>query len=397
MKLHEYQAKDLLREYGLPVSVCYAARDVDEAIDYAQRIGGGKWVLKIQVHSSFRYKQGGVVIASSYSDIENFCRKWLGKRFICPETTDSFGLPVSAILIERFVNFEQEYYLSVAIDREKAAIALMVSNQGGVDIEDVVDNQLAAIHKITIDLLLSSQPFQIRGLCKQLAFCEEQTEQFIDIATKLVRLFVEKDLIVLEINPFIIRRNGRLHFLDAKMETDENARYRHSEFVALEDLSQQNDAQRVALRYNFSYIQAASQIGCIVNGSGLAMALLDSVSEKSGEAVSMLNIGGNIATEDTICAACEIVLSNKNIGVILVNIFTVVSNCTVIAKALIKVATQTNTNIIFIVRLQGVNAAAANNLLRKERIATLVCEPVLDSALQLVVANTRQPSDSDVD
>lgn len=392
MKLHEYQAKNLLRDYGLPVSTCYVAHDADEAINYAQRIGGSKWVLKIQVHSGLRCKNDGVAVVSDYSEIEIFCAKWVGQRFICPETTDNEGLEVSAILIERFISFEDEYYISLTVDREKAAIALIIADQGGINITDAVDSRQATVHKIALDLLLGSQPFQVRQLSQRIGFNDEQTEQLIDITNNLVRLFIEKDLLVLEINPFVIRKNGRLHFLDAKIETDDNANYRHPELVALKDTSQGGALHKAAAAHSFSCWHATGDIGCIVNGMSLSMAIMDTVRHQGSDIADLLDIGGCVNTADHVQAACRILLANKHVSLVLVSVFTGFSSCLTIAKALRAAMEEAATQIPFVVCLSGFESQEAHKFLRKNKCASLHIEEDLASAIQRAVSFNRTTS-----
>ncbi|MBL4607203.1 MAG: ADP-forming succinate--CoA ligase subunit beta, partial [Pseudomonadales bacterium] len=319
MNLHEYQGKQLFAQYGLPVSEGYACQSAEEAVEAARKIGGDKWVVKAQVHAGGRGKAGGVKLVSTEEEITDFANKLLGTRLVTYQTDES-GQPVNTILVESCTDIAQELYLGAVVDRASRSVVFMASTEGGVEIEKVAAETPEKILKVSIDPLVGAQPFQGRELAYKLGLNNDQAKQFTKIFMGLAKLFEEKDLALLEINPLVITSEGNLHCLDAKINIDSNALYRQKGLKEIEDASQEDARERRAAEWDLNYVALDGNIGCMVNGAGLAMGTMDLVKLHGGDPANFLDVGGG-ATKERVTEAFKIILSDDKVKAVLVNIF----------------------------------------------------------------------------
>ncbi len=366
MNLHEYQGKDLFSNYNLPVSKRKVVFNANDVIEACNEISGSKWVVKAQVHAGGRGKAGGVKLIETPEEGVKFAKKWLGNNLITYQT-DKNGQPVNAILVEECTDIEKELYLSVIIDRDSKKIVFIGSSEGGVNIEDVAKN---SPEKIIYEGVLfgdSSLPDNARNIAKVLKLNESQTIQFISIVENLLRLFVEKDLSLLEINPLVITRNGDLLCLDAKVNIDSNALYRQLDLTEMNDESQQNPQEVEAAKSDLSYVSLDGNIGCMVNGAGLAMGTMDTIKYFGGNPANFLDVGGT-ATQERVAKAFKIILKDPDVKVVLVNIFGGIVRCDLIAEGIIAAIKGVEVNIPVIVRLEGNNSEKGSQILSKAKI-----------------------------
>lgn len=313
MNLHEYQAKQLFAQYGLPVSKGVAAKTADEAVAAADTIGGDKWVVKAQVHAGGRGKAGGVKLVSSKDDIRAFAQRLLGTNLVTYQT-DERGQPVNTILVESCTDIEKELYLGAVLDRGTRRVVFMASTEGGVEIEKVAHDTPEKILKCAIDPLVGAQPFQGRNLGYQLGLNAEQVKQFTKIFMGLAKIFEECDCSIIEVNPLVITKQGNLHCLDAKVVIDGSAIYRQPEIEKFYDPTQEDERERIAAQWSLNYVALEGNIGCMVNGAGLAMATMDIIKLKGGQPANFLDVGGG-ATKERVTEAFKIILSDDNVKV----------------------------------------------------------------------------------
>ena len=366
MNLHEYQGKDLFSNYNLPVSKRKVVFNANDVIEACNEISGSKWVVKAQVHAGGRGKAGGVKLIETPEEGVKFAKKWLGNNLITYQT-DKNGQPVNAILVEECTDIEKELYLSVIIDRDSKKIVFIGSSEGGVNIEDVAKN---SPEKIIYEGVLfgdSSLPDNARNIAKVLKLNESQTIQLISMVENLLRLFVEKDLSLLEINPLVITRNGDLLCLDAKVNIDSNALYRQQDLMEMNDESQQNPQEVEAAKSDLSYVSLDGNIGCMVNGAGLAMGTMDTIKYFGGNPANFLDVGGT-ATQERVAKAFKIILKDPDVKVVLVNIFGGIVRCDLIAEGIIAAIKGVEVNIPVIVRLEGNNSEKGSQILSKAKI-----------------------------
>ena len=366
MNLHEYQGKDLFSNYNLPVSKRRVVFNANDVIEACNEIGGSKWVVKAQVHAGGRGKAGGVKLIETPEEGVKFAKKWLGNNLITYQT-DKNGQPVNAILVEECTDIDKELYLSVIIDRDSKKIVFIGSSEGGVNIEDVAKN---SPEKIIYEGVLfgdSSLPDNARNIAKVLKLNESQTIQLISMVENLLRLFVEKDLSLLEINPLVITRNGDLLCLDAKVNIDSNALYRQLDLTEMNDESQQNPQEVEAAKSDLSYVSLDGNIGCMVNGAGLAMGTMDTIKYFGGNPANFLDVGGT-ATQERVAKAFKIILKDPDVKVVLVNIFGGIVRCDLIAEGIIAAIKGVEVNIPVIVRLEGNNSEKGSQILSKAKI-----------------------------
>ena len=333
MNLHEYQGKNLFSEYGLPVTQGIAAESAEEAIFAADAIGGDQWMVKVQVHAGGRGKAGGVKLATSKSDIKEFADKWLGQRMITYQTGPG-GQPVSRILVEAVTEIAREYYLGAVVDRSTRRLVFMASTEGGVEIEKVARETPEKILKATIDPMTGAQPHQGRELAFKLGLDGSQVKQFVNIFMGLAKMFVEKDLSLLEINPLVLTTDGNMHCLDAKVVVDGNALFRQTKFKEMHDPSQEDPREAQASEWDLNYVALDGSIGCMVNGAGLAMGTMDIVQLNGGSPANFLDVGGG-ATKERVAEAFKIILSDEKVRAVLINIFGGIVRCDLIAEGVI--------------------------------------------------------------
>ena len=366
MNLHEYQGKILFAKYNLPVSKGKVIFDADHALDACNEIGGSKWVVKAQVHAGGRGKSGGVELIDSPIMAKKFAEKWLGNRLVTYQT-DNKGQIVNSILIEEFTEISNELYLSAVIDRDSQKIVFIGSSEGGVNIEEVAKNSPEKIIYQGIDIDDKNIDDHAISIAKVLRLNDVQTSQFIPILNNLFRLFVEKDLSLLEINPLVINDSGDLHCLDAKVNIDSNALFRQPELLEMYDETQEDPQEAEAAKYDLSYVSLDGNIGCMVNGAGLAMGTMDTIKFYNGNPANFLDVGGT-ATQDRVSKAFKIILKDPNVKVVLVNIFGGIVRCDLIAEGVLAAIKEVGIEIPVVVRLEGNSAERGAEILSDANI-----------------------------
>ncbi len=382
MNLHEYQGKALFAEYNLPVSKGIVVFDADDVIEACNSIGGSEWVVKAQVHAGGRGKAGGVMLINNPNDGVNFAKKWLGKNLVTYQT-DKKGQPVNSILVEECTNIEKELYLSAIIDRDSQEIMFIGSSEGGVNIEEVANNTPEKIIYQPMIYKDSSSSKNAENIAKVLRLNQEQINQFIPMIENLLRLFVEKDLSLLEINPLVITKNGDLHCLDAKINIDSNALYRQPEIKEMHDESQEDSQEAEAAKNDLSYVSLEGNIGCMVNGAGLAMGTMDTIKFFGGNPANFLDVGGT-ATQDRVAKAFKIILKDPDVKAVLVNIFGGIVRCDLIADGIIAAIKEIEVKIPVVVRLEGNNADLGAKILSKSNIKIESINNLADAAKKVV-------------
>ena len=384
MNLHEYQGKQLFAEYGLPVSKGYAVDSPKEAAEACDKIGGTEWVVKAQVHAGGRGKAGGVKLVRSKDEARAFAQQWLDKRLVTYQT-DANGQPVSKILVEAATDIDKELYLGAVVDRSSRRIVFMASTEGGVDIEKVAHDTPEKILKATIDPLVGAQPFQARELAFQLGLKGDQVKQFVHIFVGLAKLFQDYDLALLEVNPLVIKKDGNLHCLDAKLNIDGNAIYRQPKLRDMADPSQDDPREAHAAKWELNYVALDGNIGCMVNGAGLAMGTMDIVNLHGGRPANFLDVGGG-ATEERVTEAFKIILSDSNVAAVLVNIFGGIVRCDMIAEGIIGAVREVGVKVPVVVRLEGNNAELGAKMLSESGLNIIGAQSLTDAAIQVVKA-----------
>ena len=384
MNLHEYQGKQLFAQYGLPVSKGIAAATVEEAVAAADTIGGDMFVVKAQVHAGGRGKAGGVKLVKSKEDIRAFAEKWLGKNLVTYQT-DEKGQPVSRILVETCTDIAKELYLGAVVDRSSRRIVFMASTEGGVEIEKVAHETPEKILKVAVDPLVGAQPYQGRDLAFKLGLEGKQINQFVKIFLGLALLFKEKDLALLEVNPLVITPAGDLHCLDAKLVIDGNALYRHPELKAMQDPTQEDAREAHAAAWELNYVALGGDIGCMVNGAGLAMGTMDIVKLHGGQPANFLDVGGG-ATKERVVEAFKIILSDDAVKAVFINIFGGIVRCDMIAEAIIAAVKEVNVTVPVVVRLEGNNADLGAKLLSESGLKLTPAQGLNNAAEKIVAA-----------
>ncbi len=384
MNLHEYQAKQLFAEYGLPVSAGIAVDTAPEAAAAAKKIGGSKWVVKAQVHAGGRGKAGGVKLVDSPEAAEAFAEQWLGKKMVTYQT-DAGGQPVSKILVETCTDIAQELYLGAVIDRSTRRIVFMASVEGGVEIEKVAAETPEKILKASIDPLTGAQPYQARDLAFRLGLEGAQIKQFTNLFLGLAKLFQDMDLALLEINPLVITDEGNLHCLDGKINIDGNALYRQPKLREMHDASQDDEREAQAAEWDLNYVALDGNIGCMVNGAGLAMGTMDIVQLHGGSPANFLDVGGG-ATKERVTEAFKIILSDENVAAVLVNIFGGIVRCDLIAEGVVGAVNEVGVEVPVVVRLEGNNAELGREVLKKSGLNIIAATSLSDAAEKVVAA-----------
>ena len=384
MNLHEYQGKQLFAEYGLPVSRSIAADTPEQAAEACDTLGGDAWVVKVQVHAGGRGKAGGVKLVKSRDDAREFAAHWLGKRLVTYQT-DANGQPVSKILVESVADIARELYLGAVVDRATRRIVFMASTEGGVEIEKVAHETPEKILKATIDPLVGALPFQGRELAFQLGLQGDQIKQFTNIFLRLATLFRDYDLALLEVNPLVIKKDGNLHCLDAKVTIDGNALYRQPKLRAMHDPSQDDPREAHAAKWELNYVALEGNIGCMVNGAGLAMGTMDMVNLHGGKPANFLDVGGG-ATKERVSEAFKIILSDSNVKAVLVNIFGGIVRCDMIAEGIIGAVKDVHVKVPVVVRLEGNNADLGARALADSGLNIIAATSLTDAAVQVVNA-----------
>ena len=384
MNLHEYQAKQLFAEYGLPVSTGIAVDNGPDAKAAAEKIGGDKWVVKAQVHAGGRGKAGGVRLVDSPAEAQAFAEEWLGKNLITYQT-DANGQPVSKILVESCTDIAQELYLGAVVDRATRRVVFMASTEGGVEIEKVAEETPEKILKAIIDPMTGAQPFQGRDLAFRLGLNSDQVKQFTSLFLGLAKLFEDFDLALLEINPLVITDEGNLHCLDGKINIDSNAMYRQPTLREMHDPSQEDAREAHAAEWELNYVALDGNIGCMVNGAGLAMGTMDIVQLHGGSPANFLDVGGG-ATKERVTEAFKIILSDTKVKAVLVNIFGGIVRCDLIAEGIIGAVHEVGVAVPVVVRLEGNNAELGRKVLSDSGLNIIAATSLTDAAEKVVAA-----------
>ena len=382
MNLHEYQAKQLFRDYGIAVSEGLSASSSNEAEEMALSLNVDKWVVKAQVHAGGRGKAGGVEVVSTIEEVKGFAEKWLGSNLVTFQT-DEKGQPVNEILIETCTNIDQELYLGAVIDRASQRLVVMASTEGGVNIEEVAEKTPEKIFKQEIDPINGPDDSQARSLSEELGLNALQADQFLNIFNGLVNLFLEKDLSLVEVNPLVITDQGDLICLDAKINVDSNALYRQEEVESLRDPSQEDPREARAAEWDLSYVALDGNIGCMVNGAGLAMGTMDIIKLHGGEPANFLDVGGT-ADSKRVAEAFKIILSDENVKTVLINIFGGIVRCDVIADGIVEALTVMGVEVPVVVRLEG-NSADKGIKILDECALNIIPAANLEEAASLAV------------
>ena len=390
MNLHEYQAKGLFRDYGISVSKGIPVNNCNAIKEAINSLEGNRWVVKAQVHAGGRGKAGGVELVDSIQEAEAFAEKWLGNNLVTYQT-DERGQPVNTILIEECIDIAEELYLGAVIDRASQRLVFMASQEGGVNIEEVAATTPEKIFQVAIDPLTGPSRDEADQLSVQLGLTEVQAEQFRDLYLSLSKMFIEKDLSLLEINPLVITTKGDLICLDAKINVDSNALYRQESLVKINDVSQEDERESYASKWNLSYVSLNGNIGCMVNGAGLAMGTMDIIKLHGGEPANFLDVGG-AADSERVSEAFKIILSDKAVQAVLINIFGGIVRCDIIADGIIEAVEQIGVNVPVVVRLEGNNSELGSDKLSRSGLDIIIASGLEDAAKLVVEASRRGKS-----
>ena len=384
MNLHEYQAKQLFAEYGLPVSKGIAVDSGAEAVEAAKEIGGDRWVVKAQVHAGGRGKAGGVKLFSDLDEIRSFADGLIGTNLVTFQT-DENGQPVSKIFVESCTDIDRELYLGAVIDRSTRRIVFMASTEGGVEIEKVAEETPELILQATIGPHVGGQAYQGRELAFKLGLSGSQVNQFAQVFVGLARMFEERDLSLIEINPLVVTTEGNIHCLDAKVSLDNNALYRQKAMAALNDPSQEDEREAHAAQFGLNYVALEGNIGCMVNGAGLAMGTMDLVKLAGGQPANFLDVGGG-ATKEAVSEAFKIILSDPAVKAVLINIFGGIVRCDIIADGIIGAVKDVGVDVPVVVRFEGNNAAVGVETLANSDVEIIAATSLTDAVEQVVKA-----------
>jgi succinyl-CoA synthetase beta subunit len=384
MNLHEYQSKALFAEFGVPVPNNRIVRNAADVAAACAELNTEKWVVKAQVHAGGRGKAGGVKLTDSVAEASQFAKDMLGTHLVTIQT-DAQGQPINQVLVEETCNIANELYLGAVLDRASQRVVIMASTEGGVEIEKVAHETPEKILKASIDPLTGLMPYQCRELAFGLGLQGKQIKQFTHILNGLAKLFVEKDLSLIEVNPLVVTKEGDLLCLDGKINIDDNALYRHPELQALQDKSQEDERENKAKEWDLNYVHLDGNIGCMVNGAGLAMATMDLVKLHGGDPANFLDVGGG-ATKERVSEAFKIILSDSNVKVILVNIFGGIVRCDLIAEGIIAAVEEVKLSIPVVVRLEGNNADKGSELLNACDMNIIAAQSLTDAGQQAVAA-----------
>jgi len=385
MNLHEYQAKLLFTEYGIPVSPGLPAHSVDEAVKSASSLGGKGWVVKAQVHAGGRGKAGGVKLAHSMDEVKEYSKNMLGTRLVTKQSGPE-GNPVDCVLIQSMSDIASELYLGMLVDRSKRRIVVMGSSAGGMDIEEVAETEPEKIFTFFVDPIMGLQDYQSRQLGFELGLNDTQRKQLTTTLRGLYALFVDKDLSMVEINPLIITKDGNIEALDAKMSVDDNAMYRQKGLEQWRDEAQEDPRENAAKRFDLNYVSLDGNIACMVNGAGLAMATMDIIKLHGGEPANFLDVGGG-ATKERVAEAFKLIVSDPKVEAILVNIFGGIVRCDLIAEGIIAAVKEVGVNVPVVVRLQGTKVNEGKKLLDESDVEIISADDLTDAANKVVAAS----------
>ncbi|OCG15730.1 succinate--CoA ligase subunit beta [Gilliamella sp. Fer1-1] len=386
MNLHEYQSKYLFKQYNLPVPQGYVCNSIDEIQDTLAELSSetvsNPLVAKCQVHAGGRGKAGGVICTENYDEIKQFAEKWFGQHLVTYQTTGK-GQPVNKILIEKASNIYKELYLGAVVDRSSKRVVIMASTEGGVDIESVAEKSPHLIYKTLLDPLTGPCAYQGRELAFKLGLTGKLVNQFTKLFVNFAKLFLENDVSLAEVNPLVITNSEELVCLDAKIVLDDNALFRHPSLNILRDTTQEDERESIAAKQGISYVSLSGNIGCMVNGAGLAMATMDIIKLHGGEPANFLDVGGG-TTKERVAEAFKLILSDKNVKAILVNIFGGIVRCDLIADGIISAIKEISLTVPVVVRLEGNNAQLAREILSKSKLNVITAESLIDAAQKIV-------------
>ena len=384
MNIHEYQAKAVLREFGVPVPRGVPAFTVDEALKGAQQLGGPVWVVKAQIHAGGRGKAGGVKVVKSLNEVKNEATRILGSTLVTHQTGPQ-GKKVNRLYVEEGSTIDREFYLSALIDRESSRVAFVVSTEGGMDIEEVAKNHPEKILTFSVDPATGIMPHHGRRVAQALKLAGDLAKQVEALLPKLYTAFGAKDMSLLEINPLVITKDGKLICLDAKIGFDDNALYRHPDIVALRDLTEEDEKEVEASKYDLNYISLDGSIGCMVNGAGLAMATMDIIKRYGMMPANFLDVGGG-ATKEKVAAAFKIITSDPNVKGILINIFGGIMKCDVIAEGVVAAVKEVGLKVPLVVRLEGTNVELGKKIIAASKLNVTSADDLDDAAQKIVKA-----------
>jgi succinyl-CoA synthetase beta subunit len=384
MNIHEYQAKEVLRKFGVATLKGKLAHSPEEAVTAAKGIGGSIWVVKAQIHAGGRGKGGGVKVAKSLDEVSAFTEKMIGMTLVTHQTGPE-GKVVQKVFIEQGCNIAKEYYVACLIDRVTGRAAMMASSEGGMDIEEVAEHNPSAIKKVDIDPTIGLAPFQARELAFQIGVPNEQVNKAAKFMMGLYNAFIATDCSIAEINPLVLTKEGDIICLDAKMNFDSNALFRHTDIVEMRDLNEEEPSEIEASKYDLAFIKLDGNIGCLVNGAGLAMATLDIIKLHGAEPANFLDVGGG-ANKEKVTAAFKIILKDPNVKGILVNIFGGIMKCDIIAEGVIAASKELGLKVPLVCRLEGTNVELGKKMLQESGLNITPADDLTDAAKKIVAA-----------
>ncbi len=384
MKIHEYQAKEILRQFGVPVPRGYAAFTVQEAVEAAQKLGGPVWVVKAQIHAGGRGKGGGVKLGRSLADVKGLAEEILGMQLVTHQT-GPVGQKVRRLLVEEGADIKKEYYVACLTDRATQRVAMMASSEGGMDIEEVAHATPEKILRVIIDPATGLTDSQAQELVAGIGVPEASQAQARDVLQKLYKCYMDTDASLAEINPLILEGSGGIKALDAKFDFDANALFRHPEIVAYRDLDEEDAAEVEASKFDLAYISLDGNIGCLVNGAGLAMATMDTIKLFGGSPANFLDVGGG-ATAEKVTEAFKIMLKNPEVKGILVNIFGGIMKCDTIAEGVIAACKAVNLSVPLVVRMKGTNEDMGKKMLAESGLPIIAADSMAEAATKIVAA-----------
>ena len=385
MNVHEYQAKELLKKHNIKTLKGKVAKTVEDAVSGAKELGGKVWVVKAQIHAGGRGKAGGVKIATSLDQVREHANDILGKTLVTHQTGPE-GKEVQTLLVEEGCDIDQEYYLGVVLDRATGLVTMMASSEGGVEIEKVAEETPEKIIKVAIDPAVGFSSYAGRKLAYNIGMKGEQVKEASVFFQGLYDLYMKTDCTIAEINPLVTTKSGEVLALDAKLNFDSNALFRHPEILEYRDPNEESEKEMEAAKYDLSYIELDGTIGCLVNGAGLAMGTMDIIKLNGGEPANFLDVGGG-ATKETVQKAFSIILSDEKVKAILVNIFGGIMKCDIIAEGIVAAATELGIEVPLVVRLEGTNVSLGKKILNESDLKIIAAEDLSDAAQKAVAAS----------